>query len=253
MRVQPGVWGVGDVTGKGAFTYVATYQARICVADILGHPMAEADYRALPRVTFTDPEIGSVGMTEASARMQSGGEVQRDVRADRRNPPAAGSTGAKGFVKLVEKDGVLVGATSMGPSVGERVLGLLTLAVHARVPVRTLKEMIYRLPDVSTGPIDFGPWRRPSRSRESSDTRPIWRGPGAAAARGDPRRGRWRVGPRGDGGAGSSRYSGGPGVVLGSLPDVDRCGDVAELESPGIAEDPVVLDAPAPCPGASTP
>ena len=68
MRVGPGVWAVGDVTGKGAFTHVAVYQARLCVADILGSPLPEADYRAVPRVTFTDPEIGSVGLTEAQAR-----------------------------------------------------------------------------------------------------------------------------------------------------------------------------------------
>jgi pyruvate/2-oxoglutarate dehydrogenase complex dihydrolipoamide dehydrogenase (E3) component len=134
---------VGDVTGRGAFTHVAMYQARICVADILGLPLAEADYRALPRVTFTDPEIGSVGMTEARAR-ESGGEVR--VMCE---PISASTRGwinkGEGLVKLVEQDGVLVGATSMGPYGGE-VLGLLTLAVHARVPVATLKGMIYAFP-----------------------------------------------------------------------------------------------------------
>jgi pyruvate/2-oxoglutarate dehydrogenase complex dihydrolipoamide dehydrogenase (E3) component len=55
MRVAPGAWAVGDVTGKGAFTCVAVFQARLCVADILGRPRPDADYRALPRVTFTDP------------------------------------------------------------------------------------------------------------------------------------------------------------------------------------------------------
>ncbi|MGP0029754.1 MAG: dihydrolipoyl dehydrogenase family protein [Acidimicrobiales bacterium] len=143
MRIQPGVWGVGDVAGKGAFTHVAMYQARICVADILGHPIAEADYRALPRVTFTDPEIGSVGMTEADARA-SGGRVT--VMSE---PIGASTRGwihkAEGLVKLVERDGVLVGATSMSPAGGE-VLGLLTLAVHAQVPVTTLKGMIYAYP-----------------------------------------------------------------------------------------------------------
>ncbi len=72
MKVQPGVWAVGDITGKGAFTHVAMYQARLCVADILGAPLPDAEYRALPRVTFTDPEIGSVGLTEAQARDQRG-------------------------------------------------------------------------------------------------------------------------------------------------------------------------------------
>jgi pyruvate/2-oxoglutarate dehydrogenase complex dihydrolipoamide dehydrogenase (E3) component len=143
MRIMPGVWAVGDITGKGAFTHLAVYQARICVADILGQPIAEADYRALPRVTFTDPEIGSVGMTEAEAR-QSGGDVR--VMSE---PIAESARGwiykSEGLIKLVEMDGVLVGATSMAPSGGE-VLGLLTLAVHARIPVTTLKGMIYAYP-----------------------------------------------------------------------------------------------------------
>jgi len=143
LRVQPGVWGVGDITGKGAFTHVAMYQARICVADILGRPIAEADYRALPRVTFTDPEIGSVGLTEAQARRE-GGEVtvmQEPIPASARGWIHRG----EGLVKLVARDGVLVGATSMGPTGGE-VLGLLTLAVHASIPVSTLKDMIYAYP-----------------------------------------------------------------------------------------------------------
>jgi pyruvate/2-oxoglutarate dehydrogenase complex dihydrolipoamide dehydrogenase (E3) component len=143
LKVQPGVWAVGDVTGKGAFTYVALYQARICVADILGQPVGEADYHALPRVTFTDPEIGSVGLTEAEAR-KSGGAVR--VMTEQISDSARGwITKSEGLVKLIEKDGVLVGATSMGPCGGE-VVASLTLAVHARIPVQTLKEMIYAYP-----------------------------------------------------------------------------------------------------------
>jgi pyruvate/2-oxoglutarate dehydrogenase complex dihydrolipoamide dehydrogenase (E3) component len=143
MRIGPGVWGVGDVTGHGAFTHIAMYQARICVADILGHPIAEADYRALPRVTFTDPEVGSVGMPEAEARRSGGGVsvMQEPIPSSARGWIHKG----EGLVKLVEQDGVLVGATSMGPMGGE-VLAVLTLAVHARVPVNTLKSMIYAYP-----------------------------------------------------------------------------------------------------------
>jgi pyruvate/2-oxoglutarate dehydrogenase complex dihydrolipoamide dehydrogenase (E3) component len=145
MRIedQDGVWGVGDVTGHGAFTHVAMYQARICVADILGHPIDEADYRALPRVTFTDPEVGSVGLTEAQAR-RDGGEV-RVMHEPIPDTARGWIHKGEGLVKLVEQDGVLVGATSMGPMGGE-VLAVLTLAVHARVPVRTLKSMIYAYP-----------------------------------------------------------------------------------------------------------
>ena len=71
MRVAPGVWAVGDVTGKGGFTHVAVFQARLCVADILGRPRPDADYRAVPRVTFTDPEIASVG-SDGGARARGG-------------------------------------------------------------------------------------------------------------------------------------------------------------------------------------
>jgi pyruvate/2-oxoglutarate dehydrogenase complex dihydrolipoamide dehydrogenase (E3) component len=143
MRVQPGVWAVGDITGQGAFTHVAMYQARICVADILGRPIDEADYRALPRVTFTNPEIGSVGLTEAAAR-KAGGQVKVFHEPIERS--ARGWIHkAEGLIKLVEVDGVLVGATAMAPSGGE-ILGMLTLAVHAQVPVETLKGMIYAYP-----------------------------------------------------------------------------------------------------------
>jgi len=158
MRVKPGVWAVGDITGKGAFTHVAMYQARLCVADILGDPLPEADYRALPRVTFTDPEIGSVGLTEAQARAQ-GGDVtvlSESIAASTRGWIHRG----EGFVKLVAVDGVLVGATSMGPTGGE-VLGLLALAVHARVPLETLRTMIFAYPTFHRA-IDSALWSPPS-------------------------------------------------------------------------------------------
>ena len=142
MRVAPGVWAVGDVTGKGAFTHVAVYQARLCVADILGRPRPDADYRALPRVTFTDPEIGSVGLTEEQARRDGEVVVLQDSVAD----SARGWLhGAEGFVKLVARDGVVVGATAMCPYGGE-VFSMLALAVHAELTLETLRTMIFAYP-----------------------------------------------------------------------------------------------------------
>jgi pyruvate/2-oxoglutarate dehydrogenase complex dihydrolipoamide dehydrogenase (E3) component len=143
LRAMPGVWAVGDITGKGAYTHVAMYQARLCVADVLGRPLPEADYRALPRVTFTDPEIGSVGLTEAQARAD-GGDVA--VYCETIADSARGWIHrGEGFVKLVVSDGVLVGATSMAP-VGGEMLGLLALGVHTRVDVETLRSMIFAYP-----------------------------------------------------------------------------------------------------------
>jgi pyruvate/2-oxoglutarate dehydrogenase complex dihydrolipoamide dehydrogenase (E3) component len=147
LRAGERLWGVGDVTGRGAFTHVAMYHADIVVRDILGQGGPAADYRALPRVTFTDPEIGAVGLTEAQAR-------ERGVRVRTGHTDLSTSArgwihkaGNDGFVKLVadaDRD-VLVGATSAGPTGGE-VLSALTVAVHAEVPLATLRSMMYAYP-----------------------------------------------------------------------------------------------------------
>src|SRR5215213_1397077 len=68
LRAGERLWAVGDITGKGAFTHVSMYQAAVVVRDVLGEDGPWADYRAVSRVTFTDPEVGSVGMTERQAR-----------------------------------------------------------------------------------------------------------------------------------------------------------------------------------------
>ncbi|MGB9280117.1 MAG: NAD(P)/FAD-dependent oxidoreductase [Pseudonocardiaceae bacterium] len=147
MRAADRLWAIGDVTGKGAFTHVSMYQARIAAADILGQGGETADYRAVPRVTFTDPEVGAVGLTESAARDRG-----LRVRTGMAQLPATArgwihKTGNDGLVKLVEDAdrGVLVGATSAGPSGGE-VLGALAVAVHAEVPTEQLRQMIYAYP-----------------------------------------------------------------------------------------------------------
>ena len=147
MRVTgaDGLWAIGDITGKGAFTHVSMYQAAIAVRDILGQDGPEAAYHAVPRVTFTDPEVGSVGMTERQAR-DAGLNVQvgtTDLSASTRGWIAK----AEGVIKLVaDADrGVLVGATAVGPAGGE-VLSMLATVVHAEVPVQRLRSMIYAYP-----------------------------------------------------------------------------------------------------------
>ena len=152
MRAAPGVWAIGDIVGHGAFTHMSVYHAGIVIADILGQEHHAAEYHAVPRVTFTDPEIGSVGLSEAQARDQG-----RDVRTGVAQVPATArgwihKAGNEGFIKLVQDagSGVLVGATSAGP-VGGEVLSMLTLAVHARVPVQRLREMIYAYPTFHRG------------------------------------------------------------------------------------------------------
>ncbi|MGI9604519.1 MAG: dihydrolipoyl dehydrogenase family protein [Acidimicrobiales bacterium] len=152
MQVQDGLWAVGDIAGEGMFTHLGLDQANVAVNDILGKPTEPLNLDALSAVTFTDPEVGKVGLTEAEAR-ERGLNVRTTVKI-------VGHTargwlhmhGNEGFIKLVadaDRD-VLVGATSMGPQGGE-VLGLLSLAVHAAVPIQTLQSMIYAYPTFHKG------------------------------------------------------------------------------------------------------
>jgi len=147
MRAADGVWVIGDVTGKGAFTHMSMYQADIAVRDILGQGGEPADYRAVPRVTFTDPEIASVGLTEEQARAAG-----LRVRTGTTQVPYS----ARGWIHKAGNDGlikviadadrsVLVGATSAGPCGGE-VLSALQVAVRAEVPLATLRNMPYAYP-----------------------------------------------------------------------------------------------------------
>jgi pyruvate/2-oxoglutarate dehydrogenase complex dihydrolipoamide dehydrogenase (E3) component len=147
MKAADKLWAIGDITGKGAFTHVSMYQAGIVVPAIQGKDGPRADYRALPRVTFTDPEVGSVGLTEAKAR-EDGLRIRTGVA---QLPSSARGwihkVGNEGFIKLiVDADrGLLVGATSAGPTGGE-VLAGLAVAVHGEVPVASLRQMIYAYP-----------------------------------------------------------------------------------------------------------
>ena len=148
LRAGDGLWAVGDVTGHGAFTHVAYYQAQIAAADILGHPHEAADYSAVPRVTFTDPEVGGVGLTEEQARRQ-GIDVQVGVIPANKSDRAVlyGEGAGAGVVKLVADagTGTLVGGSSLGPAAGETA-AWLALAIRGRVPISLLKQVILPYP-----------------------------------------------------------------------------------------------------------
>ncbi|MBM6404681.1 NAD(P)/FAD-dependent oxidoreductase [Phycicoccus sp. CSK15P-2] len=147
MRAGERLWAVGDITAKGPFTHLSMYQAAVAVRDLTGGDGPWASYHAVPRVTFTDPEVGAVGLTERQAR-----EAGLDVRTG--SAPLEESTrgwlhgpGGEGVVKVVEDRaaGHLVGATAVGPAGGE-VLSMLATAVHARVPTAVLREQVLAFP-----------------------------------------------------------------------------------------------------------
>jgi pyruvate/2-oxoglutarate dehydrogenase complex dihydrolipoamide dehydrogenase (E3) component len=145
LESASGVYGAGDVTGIGGFTHLAYYHGQIVSRRLRGED-ARADHTAVPRVTFTDPEIASVGLSEAGARDKGIDVVV--ASAD----PAEAARGYihdfhSGMLKLVgdRQRGVLVGATIVSPRAGE-ILGELILAVKVGTPLRLLADVIHPYP-----------------------------------------------------------------------------------------------------------
>jgi pyruvate/2-oxoglutarate dehydrogenase complex dihydrolipoamide dehydrogenase (E3) component len=145
LVAHEGVYGAGDVTGIFGFTHVAYYHGQVVARRLRGMEV-RADHVAVPRVTFTDPEVASVGLSEAAAR-ERGIEVITAI-----SDPAETARGYihdfhGGTVKLVgdKKRGVLIGATLVMPRAGES-LGELILAIKAAIPLSVLGDVIHPFP-----------------------------------------------------------------------------------------------------------
>ena len=145
LQAQPGIFGAGDVTGLGGFTHLAYYHGQVIARRLRGMDV-RADHRAVPRVTYTDPEVASVGLSEAAARAQGievvvagadPGETARGYIHDFHG----------GALKLVgdRERGILIGATLVTPRAGE-ILGELVLAIKMRVPLKALADVIHPFP-----------------------------------------------------------------------------------------------------------
>jgi pyruvate/2-oxoglutarate dehydrogenase complex dihydrolipoamide dehydrogenase (E3) component len=142
LRVAERLWAIGDVTGIWSLTHVGKYQGRIVAANILGEPR-EANYEAVPRVVFTDPQAAAAGATagefSATARVSGVAKTATYTRAyDKSN----------GFLTLLSDGKRLVGAYALGPEAGEW-LQQATLAIRARVPLDVLRDTIQPFPTFS--------------------------------------------------------------------------------------------------------
>jgi pyruvate/2-oxoglutarate dehydrogenase complex dihydrolipoamide dehydrogenase (E3) component len=145
LEARADVYGAGDITGLGGFTHLAYYHGQIVARRLRGED-ARADHTAVPRVTFTDPEVASVGLSEA---------VARDRGVDVVVASADPAETARGYIqdfhggtlKLVadRERGVLVGATMVTPRAGE-ILGELVLAIKVGTPVLDLADVIHPFP-----------------------------------------------------------------------------------------------------------
>ncbi len=143
------VYAVGDIAdpegiGPRAFTHVGTYHAGIVVRRALFRLPARIDYAALPRVTYTDPELAQIGMTEAEAR-RAGYDVQALCWRMAENDRAIAEAATEGLVKLVVARGKLLGAGVVAPHAGD-MAGLLGLAIGRRVPLSALAGLIVPYP-----------------------------------------------------------------------------------------------------------
>jgi len=145
-RAAKGVWAVGDVTAVMPFTHVAHYQGEIAADDILGRPR-EADYRAIPRVVFSNPEVAAVGLTPEGARERGIAVELGTVCLERLARTGTYGSGYRGFMTvLADRDrGVLVGAFAVGPLASEWI-GATVLAIKARIPIETLRDTTMQFP-----------------------------------------------------------------------------------------------------------
>lgn len=146
MRVMDGIWAMGDVTGKSLLTHVAVYQDKIIAADILGKEHPPARYDAVPRGTFTDPEVASVGLTESKAT-HNGDDVEIVIKQMPYTFRGVIDGVERGVIKLVvdREEATLVGGSIVGPNATD-MLGILNLAVHAKIPLKELRTMMYAFP-----------------------------------------------------------------------------------------------------------
>jgi dihydrolipoamide dehydrogenase len=142
LRVAERTWAIGDVTGIWPLTHVGKYQGEVVASNILGEPR-DADYRAVPRATYTDPQAAAVGDTEApySATVPLS-ELAKTETYTRRYAES------NGFLTLLSDGELLTGAYALGPEAGEW-LQQATLAIRARVPLDVLRDTIQPFPTFS--------------------------------------------------------------------------------------------------------
>jgi pyruvate/2-oxoglutarate dehydrogenase complex dihydrolipoamide dehydrogenase (E3) component len=142
MSAGDGIWAIGDVTGDWPLTYVGKYQGRVAAANILGR-RREANYEAVPRVVFTDPQAASVGQAEGPHSVTVPlSEVPRTstyTRAYAESP---------GFMTLVSDGERLIGAYALGQEAGEW-LQQATVAIRAAVPLEIMNDVIQPFPSFS--------------------------------------------------------------------------------------------------------
>ncbi|HUJ02611.1 MAG TPA: hypothetical protein VLW75_03165, partial [Rhizomicrobium sp.] len=160
------VYAIGDATPAPRFTHVANYNAGLVIRNALFRMPVRADYAAIPRVTYTDPELAQVGLTEKEARARHARVMT--ARAEfAQNDRAVIERAREGFAKLVlDRGGRILGATIVGAHAGE-LIGPWTLALSTRAKLSAMAAMTAAYPTLGEtskraagnhfAPLVFGP------------------------------------------------------------------------------------------------
>jgi len=142
LRAAERVWAIGDVNGIWPLTHVGEYEGDVVADNILGTPR-EANYDAVPRVVYTDPQAAAAGAIDAAfigtAQLSQEPKMATYTRA---------YADSNGFLTLLSDGERLVGAYALGPDAGEW-LQQATLAIRARVPIGVLRDTIQPFPTFS--------------------------------------------------------------------------------------------------------
>jgi len=147
----PHIWAAGDVTGTYLFTYVAGEQGKTAVLNAVSGSRTELDYSVLPRATFCDPEVASVGLTEAQAKEQGYRfKVGRFAYPDLTRSIISGET--EGFIKVIveEGSGRILGGHIVGSDAG-LLIHEIAAAMAGGVPVSTVGNLLHSYPTFSEG------------------------------------------------------------------------------------------------------
>jgi dihydrolipoamide dehydrogenase len=145
----PGIWAIGDVTGKLLLAHVASTQGILCANAIANKETHPIDYKMVPQATFCKPQVASFGLSEKEAN-ESGYETQVGKFPFQANGKALGLAESIGFVKLVtnKKYGEILGVHMIGPEVSE-LLPELTLAQRMEMTSEEIAHNIHTHPTLS--------------------------------------------------------------------------------------------------------